>query len=193
MKTPCLGAVPLTRVDPRPAGSAQLADVQEGWGGGRGPLVTPQHSSPRDTSPLVPPLLRQPPSLPQPHQRQKRLLLVLSVKGDSWQGLSCSDTGWPGMPSRWTPTNSTPACQPPPLNRGLAALFFPEVALFGHIYMTYMRLPRWLSGKESAYNAGGVRDVGLIPGSERSLEEGMATHSSILAWRISWTEEPGGL
>ena len=25
------------------------------------------------------------------------------------------------------------------------------------------------------------------------LEEGMATHSSILAWRISWTEEPGGL
>ena len=30
-------------------------------------------------------------------------------------------------------------------------------------------------------------------GWEDSLEEGMATHSSILAWRISWTEEPGGL
>ena len=28
---------------------------------------------------------------------------------------------------------------------------------------------------------------------EDSLEEGMATHSSILAWRIPWTEEPGGL
>ena len=28
---------------------------------------------------------------------------------------------------------------------------------------------------------------------EDSLEEGMATHSNILAWRISWTEEPGGL
>ena len=28
---------------------------------------------------------------------------------------------------------------------------------------------------------------------EYSLEEGMATHSSSLAWRISWTEEPGGL
>ena len=26
-----------------------------------------------------------------------------------------------------------------------------------------------------------------------SLEEGMATHSSILVWRIAWTEEPGGL
>ena len=30
-------------------------------------------------------------------------------------------------------------------------------------------------------------------GWEDSLEEGMATHSSILAWRIPWTEEPGGL
>ena len=28
---------------------------------------------------------------------------------------------------------------------------------------------------------------------EDPLEKGMATHSSILAWRISWTEEPGGL
>ena len=28
---------------------------------------------------------------------------------------------------------------------------------------------------------------------EDPLEEGMATHSSVLAWRISWTEEPGGL
>ena len=30
-------------------------------------------------------------------------------------------------------------------------------------------------------------------GREGSLEEGMATHSSILAWRTPWTEEPGGL
>ena len=34
--------------------------------------------------------------------------------------------------------------------------------------------------------------MGLIPGSVRSPEEGMATHSSILAWRIPWTEEHGG-
>ena len=33
----------------------------------------------------------------------------------------------------------------------------------------------------------------LSLGQEDSLEEGMATHSSILAWRIPWTEEPGGL
>ena len=30
-------------------------------------------------------------------------------------------------------------------------------------------------------------------GQEDTLKEGMATHSSILAWRIPWTEEPGGL
>ena len=42
-------------------------------------------------------------------------------------------------------------------------------------------------------NAGDVRDSGLIPGSGRSMEKGMATHSGILAWRIPWTEEPGGL
>ena len=34
-----------------------------------------------------------------------------------------------------------------------------------------------------------VGDMGAIAGSERSLEEGMVTHSKILAWRIPWTEE----
>ena len=42
-------------------------------------------------------------------------------------------------------------------------------------------------------NAGDIRDMGLIPGWEDLLEEGMATHSSILARRIPRTEEPGGL
>ena len=41
--------------------------------------------------------------------------------------------------------------------------------------------------------AGDLGDMGLIPELERSLEEGMAMHSSILAWRIPWAEEPGGL
>ena len=39
-------------------------------------------------------------------------------------------------------------------------------------------------GKEIAFNALGAGDKGSIPGPGRSLEEGMATHSSILAWRI---------
>ena len=41
-------------------------------------------------------------------------------------------------------------------------------------------------GKESAFSVGD-------PGSRRTLEEGMATHFSILTWRIPWTEECGGL
>ena len=44
--------------------------------------------------------------------------------------------------------------------------------------------------KASACSAG---DLSSISGSGRSLEKEMATHSSILAWRILWTEEPGGL
>ena len=44
--------------------------------------------------------------------------------------------------------------------------------------------------KMSSCNAG---DVGLIPGLGRSPGEGNGTHSSILAWRILRTEEPGGL
>ena len=42
-------------------------------------------------------------------------------------------------------------------------------------------------------NAGNIRDVGLIPGSGRLLEKDMAANSSVLAWKIPWTEEPGGL
>ena len=38
-----------------------------------------------------------------------------------------------------------------------------------------------------------VGDSGSIPGLERSLEKEMPTHSSILAWRIPWGEEPEGL
>ena len=47
--------------------------------------------------------------------------------------------------------------------------------------------------KKLSANAGDARDLGSIPGLKRSLEEEMATHSSILAWEIPWTEEPGGL
>ena len=42
-------------------------------------------------------------------------------------------------------------------------------------------------------NAGDARDACLISGWGISLEEEMAIHSSILAWKIPWTEEPGGL
>ena len=50
-----------------------------------------------------------------------------------------------------------------------------------------------LEVKNLPANAGDVRDESLIPGSEDPLEKEMAIHSGILAWRIPWTEEPGGL
>jgi len=60
------------------------------------------------------------------------------------------------------------------------------------------KLPSWISGKESAFQTkrhgqemwrgDPVQFLGL----EDSLEEEMTTHSDILAWKISWTEEPAG-
>ena len=58
---------------------------------------------------------------------------------------------------------------------------------------TQQHQQQWLGGKESTCSAGATGDAGFIPGSGRSLEEDVATHSSILACRILWTEEPGGL
>ena len=57
---------------------------------------------------------------------------------------------------------------------------------------TYRRqyFPGDSDGKESACNAG---DLGSILDQGNPLEKGMAIHSSILAWRIPWTEEPAGL
>ena len=51
-------------------------------------------------------------------------------------------------------------------------------------------LPWCSDGKESTFNVGDLRSV---PGLGRSLKKGTAAHSSILAWRIPWTVEPGRL
>ena len=47
--------------------------------------------------------------------------------------------------------------------------------------------------KNPLANAGDVRDPDSIPRSGRSAGGGKSNHSNILAWRITWTEEPGGL
>ena len=49
-------------------------------------------------------------------------------------------------------------------------------------------------GAQTAKNPPAIAgDAGSIPGGEDPLEKEVATHSSIPAWRIPWTEEPGGL
>ena len=57
-------------------------------------------------------------------------------------------------------------------------------------HCSHQGLPGGADIKASACNEG---DLGSIPGSGRSPGEDMATHSSILAWKIPWTEEPGRL
>ena len=47
--------------------------------------------------------------------------------------------------------------------------------------------------KNQPANQGAIRHAGSLLGQVDPLQEGMVTHSSILAWRIPWTEEPSGL
>ena len=74
------------------------------------------------------------------------------------------------------------------------SLFFCSIFFFLLPRFPYpYSFPGGSDGKESACNAEGARDSASIPGLGRSAGEGMATHSSILAWRSPWTEEPCGL
>ena len=65
-----------------------------------------------------------------------------------------------------------------------------HIALFMQVFTVFRGFPGGSEVKASASNAG---DLSSIPGSGRSLEKEMATHSSALAWKIPWTEEPDGL
>ena len=60
-------------------------------------------------------------------------------------------------------------------------------------FLTPWRLPQKLNGKEFACNVGDAETQVRFLGGEDPFEEEMATHSSILAWEIPWTEKPGGL
>jgi len=62
-----------------------------------------------------------------------------------------------------------------------------------HFCRPYKGFPGGISDKESTCQCRRLKDVGSIPGSGRSPEKGMATQSSILAYKIPWIEELGGL
>ena len=65
---------------------------------------------------------------------------------------------------------------------------------FWQTVQQYLGLPRWLSGKESNLPRQETQEMWVQSlGQEDPLEEEMATHTSILAWKIPWTEELGGL
>ena len=68
-----------------------------------------------------------------------------------------------------------------------------HLTLSSSLTLSYWCFPGGSVLKNPPASTGDAGDTGLIPGFERSLEEEMATHSSILSWKISWAEEPGGL
>ena len=66
--------------------------------------------------------------------------------------------------------------------------------LIGYWLYMAMWLPRWLRGNEPIRQCKRCQRRKVQPlGGEDPLEEALATHSSILAWKIPWTEGPGGL
>ena len=71
------------------------------------------------------------------------------------------------------------------------SLFFFFFLAFGFwLCVLFWGFPDGSDSKESAFSAG---DPGSVPDLERFPGEEMATHSSILAWKIPWTEEPDRL
>ena len=68
--------------------------------------------------------------------------------------------------------------------------FFPNYFYYSEIHITWFI---YLVVKNLHANAGDIRDEGSILVWEDLLEEGVVTHSSVLAWEIPWTEEPDRL
>ena len=78
----------------------------------------------------------------------------------------------------------TTGCHYACLQRSPALCRFVSFGWASHVALVVKNMP---------VKAGNVRDVGWSLGQEDSLEEGMATHFSILAWKTPRTEDPGGL
>ena len=87
---------------------------------------------------------------------------------------------WPRESLTWKVIS---ACPPPTSGCKLINLL--------HLFLQVAQMS--LVIKNPPANAGEVRDAGSILGWEDPLEKEVAAHSRILAWRIPWTEEPGGL
>ena len=104
----------------------------------------------------------------------------------AWRMLQCPSTLLMGFPGGSVVKNS-PAMQETPIQFLGWEVPWRSDRLPTPVFLGF---PRGSAGKESTCNAG---DLVQSLGWEDPLEKGKATHSSILAWRIPWTEEPGGL
>ena len=81
------------------------------------------------------------------------------------------------------------------LNTAYCVLFYTYFAILIHTFYGYLPGASQVARavKNPPANAGDSREEGSIPGLGRSLEWEIATCSNILAWKIPWTKEPGGL
>ena len=98
--------------------------------------------------------------------------LLCSVWDLPRPGIKCSSPAWAGRSFTTEPPGK------------------PGIALLDLISLMPLRaslVAQWLKNPPAD-----TEDESLTPGSEDPLEKEMATHSSILAWEILWTEEPGG-
>ena len=80
-----------------------------------------------------------------------------------------------------------------PIQHGLWQDEMKQPKLYVSLYVSYRGSQVALVVKNLPANAGNPRDTGSIPGSGRSPGEETATHSTTVAWKIPWTEEPGRL
>ena len=129
--------------------------------------------------------------------------LKMAGSPDCWEQLgSCLVTsGWglrvatakvsKAVNSGNLPGHPTPIARAPAISRVCSLhLCFCSCHTSRFLCTTLGGFPGGSDSKASAYNAG---DLGSFLDQEDPLEEGMAILSRILAWRIPWTEEPGGL
>ena len=101
------------------------------------------------------------------------------------------------------PTHGGRAPAPSCLSRGLSQAWFGSALCFSGHSPVFLSLWNYISlgstsGGSRVKNLPSVQEMCKRPrvrslGQEDPLKKGLATHSSILAWRIPWTEEPGGL
>ena len=117
-------------------------------------------------------------------------MVVLKTVVHVLQILVCNDFGMLNSgTARWK------RCRGQSMGKELRmSMYFPGLPFSPNLHVflkdLHMGFPGGSNGKVSARKAG---DPGSIPGSGRSLKKKRAIHSSTHAWKIPWTEEPGGL
>ena len=121
-------------------------------------------------------------------------LSIEFYRQEYWSGLLCpptEDLPDPGMDPAFLSLLQWQMGSLPTTSTTWEALQGKRKCLYTCIFpWPFLGFPCGSAGKESVCNMG---DLGSIPDWEDPLEEGIVAHSSILVWRIPWTEENGGL